>query len=72
MRTALVREPGREEFLRARLDVGGGDLGVRVLPNQASGAVTSFADADALAVVPADRGRVDEGSLLEVIRLADV
>jgi len=74
-RTTLLREPGREEFLRARLEGGavdGRELGVRLLPNQASGAVTSFAEADALAVVPADRGRVDEGSLLEVIRIADV
>jgi molybdopterin molybdotransferase len=70
-RAPLVREPGREEFLRARLDVGRGELGVRVLPNQASGNVTSFAEADALAVVPADRARVEEGALLEVIRLAD-
>ncbi len=67
IRTTLVREPGREEFLRARLEVGevgaeaARELGVRTLPNQSSGAVTTFAEADALAVVPADRGRVDRG-----------
>jgi molybdopterin molybdotransferase len=74
MRGTLVREPGREEFLRARLDTGAeqGELGVHVLQNQASGAVTSFAEAEALAVVPADRGRVEKGSIVEVIRLADV
>ena len=74
-RTTLEREPGREEFLRARLEASpqeGRELGVRMLPNQSSGAVTSFAEAEALAVVPANRGRVEEGSILEVIRLADV
>jgi molybdopterin molybdotransferase len=72
MRTTLTREPGREEFLRARLEQTNGELGVRVFTNQASGAVTSFAEADALAVVPADRSRVEEGSQLEVIRIADI
>jgi molybdopterin molybdotransferase len=72
LRSTVIREPGREEFLRARLDVGHTDLGVRVLPNQASGSVPSFAQAEALAVVPADRGSVDEGSILEVIRLSDL
>lgn len=71
-RTAIRREPGREEFLRARLERSDGGLAVRVLPNQASGAVTSFAEAEALAVVPAERASIDEGDLLDVIRLADV
>jgi molybdopterin molybdotransferase len=72
LRSSLAREPGREEFLRARLETGNGELGVRVLSNQSSGSVVSFAEAEALAVVPADRGNVEEGSTLEVIRLADV
>jgi molybdopterin molybdotransferase len=71
MRSSLSREPGREEFLRARLEQGP-ELGVRVLSNQSSGSVVSFAEAEALAVVPADRGHVEEGSIVEVIRLADV
>ena len=72
LRSTVLREPGREEFLRAQLEVGHGDLGVRVLPNQASGSVPSFAQAEALAVVPAERGSVEEGAILEVIRLADM
>jgi molybdopterin molybdotransferase len=72
LRAALVREPGREEFLRARLEGEGADLHVRVLPNQASGSVVSFAEAEALAVVPADRAAVEAGAVVEVIRLADV
>jgi molybdopterin molybdotransferase len=58
--------------LRAKLDVEGGDLRARILPNQASGAVTSFAEADTLLVVPADRERVDDGDLLEAIRISDI
>jgi molybdopterin molybdotransferase len=72
LRTSLAREPGRQEFLRARLEAGDGALGVRVLQNQASGSVVSFAEAEVLAVVPADRGRVEAGSIVEVIRLCDV
>jgi molybdopterin molybdotransferase len=72
LRTTRVREPGREEFLRARLERGDGELGVRPLPNQSSGAVTSFAEAEALAVLSAEHGTIEEGSLVEVIRLADL
>ena len=43
----------------------GGELGVRVLPNQASGAVTSFAEAEALAVVAPEVACVAEGDVLE-------
>ena len=72
LRPAVQREPGREEFLRARLETGEGGMGVRLMTNQASGAVTSFAEAEALAVIPAERGRVEEGEVVEVIRIADV
>jgi len=68
---SLSRRPGREEFLRARLSFAGGEPRAAILPNQASGAVTSFAEADALVVVPADRDRVVDGERLEVIRIAD-
>jgi molybdopterin molybdotransferase len=64
---SITRAPGREEFLRAQLEPGAGRA--RILPNQASGAVTSFAEADTLVVVPADVGRVEDGSELEAIRL---
>jgi molybdopterin molybdotransferase len=75
---ALRRKPGRVEFLRARLDrapsaeEGEGAIRAQILPNQASGAVTSFAEADALLIVPAERDRVDDGDVLEAIRLADI
>jgi len=58
--------------LRARLLTDDGGLCARVLPNQVSGAVTSFAEADALVVVPADRSVVEEGAMVEVLKLADM
>lgn len=72
IRKAIEREPGREEFCRARLEPDGDALWVTRLGNQASGAVTSFSEADAIAVIPADATSVREGDLVEVIRLADV
>jgi molybdopterin molybdotransferase len=72
VRGSLARRAGREEFLRARLDRSGDELAAIVLPNQASGAVTSFAEAEALVVVPAARERVDDGERLEAIELRDV
>jgi molybdopterin molybdotransferase len=71
-RSTVRREPGRDEFLRARLSMEEGALAARILPNQSSGAVTSFAEADALVVLPADRAVVEEGESVDVIRLADV
>jgi molybdopterin molybdotransferase len=73
LRTTKIREPGREEFLRGRLETAeDGELWVRPFPNQSSGAVTTFAEAEVLAVLAADRGTVEEGSMVDVIRLADV
>lgn len=69
---ALSRSAGREEFLRARLVVGDDGARATLLPNQASGAVTSFAEANALVVVPAAQERVEAGERLEVIHLPDV
>jgi len=69
---SLRRAAGRMEFLRARIVTSGGAPRAVLLPNQASGAVTSFADADALVVVPPEKERVDSGDALEVIRIAEV
>ncbi|MDI1432235.1 gephyrin-like molybdotransferase Glp [Polyangium sorediatum] len=66
---AYERTPGREEFVRARIEPGAGPTRARILPNQASGAVTSFAEAEVLVVVPASQGRVEEGSELDAIRI---
>lgn len=68
----LRRKAGRVEFLRAQLDLEGGELRARILPNQASGAVTSFAEADTLILVPADRERINNGDTLDAIRIAEI
>ncbi len=69
----LVRKPGRMEFARARVERDReGRRRARLLPNQSSGAVTGFALADALVVIPADRDRMDEGDEVEVMSLRDL
>jgi molybdopterin molybdotransferase len=67
----IERTPGREEFVRAILERGAQSRAThaKILPNQASGAVTSFARADVLVVVPKDMGRVESGTILETIRI---
>ncbi len=69
---SVRREPGREEFRRARLEQSEGGLVARLFSNQDSGAVTSFAEAEALVVIPAERAGVEDGDTLEIIRLGDV
>ncbi len=69
---AVTRKPGRLEFMRARLEMAGGELTARTLPNQASGAITSMAWADALAIIPEDATSLDQGTIVEVLRLRDV
>jgi molybdopterin molybdotransferase len=69
---AVRREAGREEFRRARLEQGPDGLVARLLANQDSGAVTSFAEAEALVVIPAERDGIADGESLEVIRIADI
>jgi len=68
----IKREPGRTEFARATLTMQAGEACARLLPNQASGAVTSFAAADALVVIPAEHGPLSSGERCDVIAIADV
>lgn len=64
---------GRTDFLRGRVDLtSSGKPRFLVARNQASGAVTSFAGAEALAVVPPGRDGVQDGDVLQVIRIADI
>jgi molybdopterin molybdotransferase len=67
-----VRRPGREEFLRARLELHDGELCAVLPASQSSGAVTSFAGADALVVLAAERDRIANGERLPVIQLVDL
>ncbi len=70
--SAIRRKPGRQEFVRVRLEMTKDGSLIHALPNQSSGAVTSFAEAEALAIIPADRDHLETGDLLEVIRIADI
>jgi molybdopterin molybdotransferase len=69
--TNIQRNPGRLEFMRAKLETEDGQLVVRTLPNQASGAVTSMAWANALAIVPADATLLASGDAIDVLRFSD-
>ena len=69
---ALRQPAGRTSFVRVTLDERGGAVIARPLANQASGAVTSFAWADALAVLPADAASLASGAKVTCVRLRDV
>jgi molybdopterin molybdotransferase len=63
---------GRDDFLRARLELYQGAMHARLASRQTSGAVTSFAEADALVRLSGLRDRIDEGDRLPTLRLSDV
>ena len=67
-----ARRPGRDEYLRARLEMHDGELCAALPASQSSGAVTSFADAEALVVLGADSGEISNGDRLPVILLTDL
>ncbi|MEZ4390678.1 MAG: molybdopterin molybdotransferase MoeA [Polyangiales bacterium] len=68
----VKRTPGRTEFLRVRLSRGPRGLLAEPLKNQSSGAVTSFAWADAVARVPAEVEALRAGAVLPCTRLGEV
>lgn len=72
VRGAYHKKPGRMEFLRASIIFEAGREIAALLPNQSSGAVTSFADAEALVIVPAEQAQVHDGDLLETLRISDI
>lgn len=72
VRGAYHKKPGRAEFLRASIAIEAGREIAVLLPNQSSGAVTSFAAAEALVIVPADHAKVHDGDVLEAIRISDI
>jgi molybdopterin molybdotransferase len=69
---ALARTPGRTELLRCVAAYNGDTLVATPLTNQASGAVTSMAHANALAVVPQERGDLREGDPVELLWLHEL
>jgi len=70
--TTVNHATGRLEFLRATLASDGTGWIATPLGNQASGAVTSFAWADGLILVPADVATLEAGATVRVLRLGDV
>jgi molybdopterin molybdotransferase len=66
------RSPERLEMVRAALEAEGGALQARVHDNQSSGAATSLASSDGLALVPAGAGVVEAGALVDFVRWSDV
>ncbi len=66
------RRPGREEYLRATLQVHDRELCAVLPASQSSGAVTSLAEADALVVLSADLDRIENGDRCPVIQLCDL
>ena len=70
--TRLVRAAGRAEFARATLDRRGSQLVVTPLANQASGAVITMAQADALMCIPAECTELREGDAVDVLPFSEL
>lgn len=69
VRGSLERRPGRREFVRATIAREGGERVAVLRRNQASGAVTSFAEATALVVIPEEVSSVASGDRLDVLSI---
>ena len=70
--SARPRSPDRLEFVRAALCVEGGALVARAHDNQSSGATTSLANSDGLAIVPPGEGPLAAGAAVDFLRWSDV
>jgi molybdopterin molybdotransferase len=68
----LSHKPGRLEFVRVRLETRDGTTVVAPFDNQASGALTSLALADGLALVPGEVESLPAGALVELLRTQDL
>jgi molybdopterin molybdotransferase len=67
---AFRHDPGRTEFARAFVDEAAATA--TPLGNQASGAVTSMAESNALVVVPAEAKDLPQGAVVDVLLLQDL
>jgi molybdopterin molybdotransferase len=73
MTRAHAHDPGRLELARATVGhAEDGHLMVTTLGNQASGAVTSMAQSDALVMVPADASGIPAGAEVDVLFMSDL
>jgi molybdopterin molybdotransferase len=66
------RSPDRLELVRATLRVEGGALVASAHDNQSSGAATSLASSDGLAIVPPGDIRIEAGTPLDFVRWSDM
>jgi molybdopterin molybdotransferase len=69
---ARARSPDRLEFVRSWLRVESGALAAVAHDNQASGATTSLASSDGLAVVPPGDTAIPAGASIDFLRWVDV
>jgi molybdopterin molybdotransferase len=67
----VSHKAGRLEFVRSELVMVGDGLTVNPLSNQASGAVTSMAWSDVLALIPSAANGLAEGEMVDVLRVQD-
>jgi molybdopterin molybdotransferase len=72
MTRAHAHDPGRLELARAVVSHGDTGLRVTTLGNQASGAVTTMAQADALAFIPESAAGVAAGEDVDVLLLSEL
>jgi molybdopterin molybdotransferase len=71
MKAARKRSPDRLELVRAVLRVEDGALVAQAHDNQASGAATSLASSDGLALVPPSDEPLPAGAMVDFVRWAD-
>lgn len=64
--TRLSKRPGREHYLRARLDFETTPARVVAIDHQGSGVMRSMSQADAFIVLPVEQGDVDAGATVVV------
>jgi molybdopterin molybdotransferase len=74
VRLAAPRKRSRDrlELVRATLRVEGGALVASAHDNQSSGAATSLASSDGLAIVPPGDSRIEAGTALDFVRWSDM
>ena len=72
MTRAHAHDPGRLEFARAVVSQADTGLSVTTLGNQASGAVTTMAQADALVCIPEEATGVGAGDEVDVLLMSDL
>lgn len=72
MARAHAHDPGRLELARAVIAYAEGGLVATTLGNQASGAATTMAQADALVVIPEDATGVGAGDEVDVLLLSEL